>query len=246
MNWIVFDIDGVLIDVSESFDRAVKKTVEHFSNELDNGLSLSRVRRLRKKGVFGDDFKLTEALIVGLDIFDSAERLIENFQEGEDIGWVREEWGEDLDKRKMIETFNSYYLGNKYEDRLFDFEGLWREEKPMVDAEILRKAREKFTIGVVTGRDERELRLAEEIIGYEFQRYVTRHKYLKPDARALKELVGEDSGIYLGDTLSDQKLVENYNSRYDGDFRFFKVGRDIEEVNDFLEEIIKKENISTC
>ncbi|PTD94774.1 hypothetical protein C9439_00765, partial [archaeon SCG-AAA382B04] len=64
-SWIVFDIDGVLIDVSPSFDRAVKATVEKLLRKYGKQTKIKKktIRKLRRKGAFGDDFKLTEALI---------------------------------------------------------------------------------------------------------------------------------------------------------------------------------------
>ncbi|MBS3816754.1 MAG: hydrolase [Candidatus Thermoplasmatota archaeon] len=241
--WIVFDIDGVLIDVSQSFDDAVRKTVNFLLNDRENELSLNDIRKLREKGVFGDDFKLTESLIIGLKKFDSLGELVENFQDGKGIGWVRREWDAEVEESKLVRTFNSFYLGKKYEKNRFDLEGLWRKEKPIVRLELLRRAEEKFKIGVVTGRDRLELDLAEDIIGYEFDEYVTRDTFLKPDPRALKELVGEENGVYVGDTSSDQLLVDNYNSRYEGNFEFIKIGLDVDTVNDLLDKLLKKKGV---
>lgn len=240
MRWLIFDIDGVLIDVTQSFDKTVKKTFEFLWDGSDLEVSLEFIRELRKKGVFGDDFKVTETIIRGAEEFDSAEKILDNFREDKDIGWVREEWGEDVDEDELIQVFNSFYLGDRYEKSLFDINGLWNEERSIIELELLERAGSFFRIGVVTGRDRIELRLAEKIIGYEFDRYVTRDDYLKPDPKALEALVGAGDGFFVGDAPSDRQLVRNYNEKYDGDFKFIEISEDFRTVNGFLKNILEE------
>lgn len=250
MRWLVFDIDGVLIDVSKSFDKAVKKTVKYILEDQKKESTSPRIkeiRELRKKGVFGDDFKLTEALILGLERFGSFESVLKNFHEGENIEWVRERWSSpdagqtengNIDRDQLKRVFDSFYLGDELRGNIFEFKGLWKEEKSMVKTSLLERAEKRYDIGVVTGRNDKELELAENIIGYEFDRCVTRDSFLKPDPRALKELVGDDHGVYIGDTLTDQKMIERYDEKYEGDFEFVMIERDVKGVNTFLKDIL--------
>ncbi|MFW5945387.1 MAG: HAD family hydrolase [Candidatus Natronoplasma sp.] len=236
MRWLVFDIDGVLIDVTQSFDKTVKRTFEFLSDESGFEISLEFIRELRKKGIFGDDFKLTEAIIRGSKEFDSAEKMMYNLRENRDIRWVRNEWSEDVNEGELIKVFNSFYLGYKYDKRLFDFEGFWKEERSIIDIKLLERADDLFRVGAVTGRDRSELRLAEDILGYEFEEYITREDYLKPDPKALEALVGTENGFLVGDTLSDREVVHNYNSQYGSNFRFVEIGKDVKTVNEFLKK----------
>ncbi len=241
-DWLIFDIDGVLIDVSESFDLVVKKTVNYFTSVEDHKLTLDLINSLRGKGVFGDDFKLTEALVIGIDLYGSAERVIQNFEDGKNIEWVRDEWSNDVDQKELKYIFNTFYLGKKYGKKNFDTEGLWKKEKPLVNKELLKRSGEKYRLGVITGRDLVELRLAEDIIGYKFIEYVTRDEYIKPDPRALQKLIGEeiDDALYVGDSLTDNMLVKNYNSKYDSDVNFLKVDKMSIDINDVLECLVKE------
>ena len=54
LKWIIFDVDGVLIDVSESYDLATKFTVEYFLKELgrEKVIDVEIIRKLRRKGEF--------------------------------------------------------------------------------------------------------------------------------------------------------------------------------------------------
>ncbi|MBS3781151.1 MAG: hydrolase [Candidatus Thermoplasmatota archaeon] len=240
MRWVVFDIDGVLIDVTQSFDKTVKRTFEFLSDKSDFDISLEVIRVLRKRGVFGDDFKLTEAILRGSREFNSAEMMLDKFRENGDIRWVRNNWEEGVDEDELITVFNTFYLGEKYEERLFDFEGFWREERSIIDLKLLERVDDLFRVGAVTGRDRSELRLAKDILGYEFEEYITRDDYLKPNPKALKVLVGEEKGFLVGDALSDRQLVQNYNSHYEGSFRFIEIGEDVKTVNEFLKKIIRE------
>ncbi len=224
---MVFDVDGVLIDVSESYDLATKLTAEHFLRRkgIPVEVNLKLVRELRRKGSFGDDFKVSEALIAGA-ISGDLEEFVESFPLGEGIAWVRKRFGAHADPEEVERHFNSLYLRE-----------LWRREKPLVDTDLLRKVMRRFKTGVITGRCREEVRLAEEILGIRFERFVCREMARKPDPKALEILLGEDQdiGFYVGDTVNDEPLVLNYVRRMGRPFGFLMVGRDVEDVNEVLE-----------
>lgn len=215
---MVFDVDGVLIDVSESYDLATKLTAEHFLRLMgrDITVDVEWLRELRRKGRFGDDFKLSEAVVI---LTLAGERKID---EGTGIEELRGEYGIALDERDVERIFNELYLGR-----------LWRRERPIVRVELLRELEKRFKVGVITGRSREEMALAEKIMGHRFENVVTRELHLKPDPRALWYLVRGESGVYIGDTSNDERLVENYKREY-GDFDFIMIGRDVEDVNEAI------------
>jgi histidinol-phosphate aminotransferase len=99
---ILFDMDGVLIDVSSSYLLAIKETAEHF---LGEEIGMDEVDGYKRRG-YNDEWELTQAILEsrGLDI--PMERIIEKFQQfylGEDLdGLIKNEsWllGNDLLKR---------------------------------------------------------------------------------------------------------------------------------------------------
>ncbi|HII67880.1 MULTISPECIES: HAD family hydrolase [Thermococcus] len=237
--WLIFDVDGVLIDVSESYDLATKLTVEYFLKKLSKGIEveLDLIRALRRKGVFGDDFKVSEALIIGALTGDLRD-FVQNFPAGEGIGWVRKQFGIAIEPKSIEGIFNTFYLGEYYKERVFDFEGLWKKEKPIVKRELLEKANERFKLGVITGRSALELELAEKILGFHFENAVTRELYVKPDPKALWYLTKGEEGIYIGDTINDGLLVKNYKKAYEKDFGFLMVGRDVKDVNEGIEKLL--------
>ena len=238
MSWIVFDVDGVLIDTSKSFDLTIKLTAEHFLKRFDkfSEVELRLIRKLRVKGSFGDDFKITEALI-NFYLGGNAEELVNEFKVGEGIEAIRRDFGENLDNNFLIRVFNTFYLGEEYKKRIFNFDGLWKMEKRIIDVDLLEELRKYFKIGVITGRDKREMALAEKIIGMSCENKITREDGEKPDPSLLYLLVKEESGIYIGDTVNDKIFVLNYNEKYHKNFGFYMVNRSM-NVNSIIKNIL--------
>ncbi len=57
---LLFDMDGVLVDVSNSYRLAIKKTAEDFT---DTAVSLEEIQSYKEKTGFNNDWDLTEAII---------------------------------------------------------------------------------------------------------------------------------------------------------------------------------------
>lgn len=77
-NLIVFDMDGVLLDVGESYRLAVKKTFEYFSGQE---LPLARIQESKNLGGLNNDWDLTEHLLLQENIAIDKNLIIEKFQE---------------------------------------------------------------------------------------------------------------------------------------------------------------------
>lgn len=239
MKWIVFDVDGVLIDTSESYDLASKLTVEYFLKTRRNkniDIKTSHVKRLRSKGVFGDDYKLSEALIYGA-LGPGIEKFLNYYSENKSIHWIRSKYKFNINPKEIREVFDSFYFGRKLTKNLEVTKPLWKKEKPIINKKLITKLETKYKIGVITGRNNQELKLAEDIIKYKFENKITRNYYLKPNPLALYKLVRNDDGIYIGDSKCDEVLVENYNRKYGG-FRFVMIGRDVKDVNLYINKIL--------
>jgi histidinol-phosphate aminotransferase len=58
---ILFDMDGVLIDVDMSYRMAIKKTAEFFVKEE---ITSEEIQKYKDKGGYNDDWDLTEAIII--------------------------------------------------------------------------------------------------------------------------------------------------------------------------------------
>jgi histidinol-phosphate aminotransferase len=80
---ICLDMDGVLIDVSQSYDQAVIQTVDFFSQQA---ITIEQVIMKRNQTQCNDDWKLTQLLL-------------------EDLGYK-------IDIEQVVERFQAFYLGD--------------------------------------------------------------------------------------------------------------------------------------
>ncbi len=74
---ICFDMDGVLIDTSESYDLAIKATVESISGKT---VSLEEIFALRDSGGFNNDWVLSQALLSQLNQEVALDKVTDVFQ----------------------------------------------------------------------------------------------------------------------------------------------------------------------
>ncbi|PSQ97639.1 MAG: TIGR01548 family HAD-type hydrolase [Bacteroidetes bacterium SW_9_63_38] len=78
INALLFDMDGVLMDVSESYQSAIEETVEHFTGRE---IGENAIQRYKNYGGFEDDWKLTHAIITDTAMEVPLSRVIEEFQD---------------------------------------------------------------------------------------------------------------------------------------------------------------------
>ncbi len=74
---VLFDMDGVLVDVSRSYRRAIEETVFHFTGR---SITNSTVQRYKNVGGFNDDWTLTHAIIADSGMEVSRHRVVAEFQ----------------------------------------------------------------------------------------------------------------------------------------------------------------------
>ena len=74
---VLFDMDGVLVDVSGSYRRAIEETVFHFTGRT---ITTSTVQRYKNRGGFNDDWTLTHAIISDSGMEVSRHRVVAEFQ----------------------------------------------------------------------------------------------------------------------------------------------------------------------
>lgn len=75
---ILFDMDGVLVDVSNSYRLAIKKTVENFSNKE---ITFKDIEAYKNRGGYNNDWDITEAILKNLGISVSRNEIIQSFQQ---------------------------------------------------------------------------------------------------------------------------------------------------------------------
>jgi HAD superfamily phosphatase len=91
---LVFDMDGVLVDVTESYRETIARTVAHFT-----GVEPTReeIQDYKNRGGFNDDWKLTHHIISSAGVAATLDQVVEHFQQlflgnGADGLILRERW----------------------------------------------------------------------------------------------------------------------------------------------------------
>ncbi len=105
---ILFDMDGVLVDVSQSYRMAIKKTSEFFT---DQKVNFSEIADFKQRGGYNNDWKLTKDLIRTRGFMVDLTNVINKFQEyylGKNFNGLimNEKW---LMKQEILQTITRKY-----------------------------------------------------------------------------------------------------------------------------------------
>ncbi|MDP3766199.1 MAG: histidinol-phosphate transaminase [Nanoarchaeota archaeon] len=102
---LIFDIDGVLADVSKSYRIAIKLTAEYFTKEK---ITLEEIQSYKNKGGYNSDWDLTEAIIKSRGKNIKKQEIIEKFQYYYNKLFDNEKWL--LDKKSLKKLSKKYNL----------------------------------------------------------------------------------------------------------------------------------------
>src|SRR2546423_203522 len=91
---LVFDMDGVLVDVSESYRETIQRTVEHFTGKA---ITREFIQEWKNRGGWNDDWALSNQIIREFGVTVSEQSVIDYFQSifhgnGTDGLILRERW----------------------------------------------------------------------------------------------------------------------------------------------------------
>ena len=75
---LVFDMDGVLVDVSDSYRETIQRTVRHYTGQ---SVSRERIQDYKNQGGFNDDWKLSQQLIADAGVDVDFDAMVATFQE---------------------------------------------------------------------------------------------------------------------------------------------------------------------
>jgi HAD superfamily hydrolase (TIGR01548 family) len=233
---IVLDIDGVLVDVADSYRRAIVESIDHVYGET---IEYDDIQLFKDAGGFNNDWELTYA--AALYVLARREKprlsietytgLIEASGGGPTAAETaiadeldpaaREQVLAEWDRDRLRDVFQQLYLGSDLYRELeggepdLDTEGFIHDEPVLLGAEA-RETLEAWPLGILTGRPAAEAEIALERIGLsipETYRFTMDDwEGGKPDPGALIELadrLGADRPVFVGDTLDDIRTVNN-------------------------------------
>lgn len=185
---LVFDLDGVIFDVRNSYRRAIEKTYEHFCGKK---LAAGEIQTAKNKGGLNCDWDLTKFLLEESGVIVKFEKIVDVFQEHFFNPQKRAESG------KM---------------------GLIDEEKLIFDKKLIEKLSHKFDLCVFTGRPKSEAIYSLEKYGIlKFFNLVVAKEDLPNDKQKpcpdglefIKEKCLYGKIYYFGDTSDDMKCASS-------------------------------------
>ncbi|WP_336135140.1 TIGR01548 family HAD-type hydrolase [Natronomonas amylolytica] len=233
---VILDIDGVLVDVADSYRRAIVESIEHVYGET---IEKDDIQLFKNAGGFNNDWELTYAAALyvlarrekpGLSIEtyagliaasgggpEAAQTAVADELDPASREQILSEW----DRERLRDVFQQLYLGSDLYRELeggepdLDTEGFIHDEPVLLSPET-REALEAWPLGVVTGRPAAEADIALERVGLDIP---DEHRFTmddweegKPHPRALLDLADAfdaDSLAFVGDTLDDIHTANN-------------------------------------
>ncbi|NHX36691.1 MULTISPECIES: TIGR01548 family HAD-type hydrolase [Halolamina] len=186
---VVLDVDGVLVDVADSYRRAIIETVQRRHGET---IERATIQRFKDAGGFNNDWELTDAatLLVlareagytgdAADFTDAvaahedgglaaARAVLREAagRDGFDADAVESQW----DPEGVRETFQALYLGADLyreiegEEPPFEAPGYIHDEPVIPEPGTVEALQSRFSVGVLTGRPSAEADIALERAG---------------------------------------------------------------------------------
>jgi HAD superfamily phosphatase len=103
---LVFDMDGVLVDVTESYREAIAQTVAHFTNLA---ITNQQIQDYKNQGGWNDDWRLSHQIVTQAGVNVPFEKVKAHFQSiflGENGLIMREQW---VAKPGTLEKLNEQF-----------------------------------------------------------------------------------------------------------------------------------------
>jgi HAD superfamily hydrolase (TIGR01548 family) len=233
---VVLDIDGVLVDVADSYRRAIIESVDRVCGKT---IDRDAIQAFKDAGGFNNDWELTDAAALyvlarreglRMDIAEFTDRVADGgggLEAAKAVvsdlprvaqARVRDQWDTD----RLRDTFQALYLGTDLYRELeggeppLDAPGYIHDEPTLVAPETIAALTERFDVGVLTGRPAAEATIALQRVGLNVP---DAHRFTmddweegKPHPRALVTLAERfdaETVAFVGDTLDDVRTARN-------------------------------------
>jgi HAD superfamily phosphatase len=236
---VVLDIDGVLVDVADSYRRAILESVDAV---YDRTIRKADIQQFKNAGGFNNDWELTYAAALyvlateegyraSIDDFtdtiaaeggglEAAETVVREAIGARATRRVTDRW----DRERLRDVFQQLYLGSELYRGLeggepdTETQGFIHDEPVILEPEARDALLENYDVGVLTGRPAAEAEIALERVGLE-STIPLEHRFTmddweegKPHPRALTtlaELFDAERVVFVGDTLDDVRTANN-------------------------------------
>lgn len=233
---LVLDIDGVVVDVADSYRKAIRESIDRVYGET---IDRDAIQAFKNAGGFNNDWALTDAaalfvlarragLTLDVEAFtdrvaaggggvEAAKRVVET-ADGVATERVFEAW----DPERLRAVFQALYLGETLYRELEGGDppvattGYIHDEPTLIEPATIEALTEQFDVGVLTGRPAAEAAIALERVGLDIP---AAHRFTmddweegKPHPRALITLAERFDAArvaFAGDTLDDVRTARN-------------------------------------
>lgn len=234
---VVLDVDGVLVDVADSYRRAI---VESIATVYGETIPREAIQQFKDAGGFNDDWELTYAgaLYVlarqndydqSIDAYTSAiaeaggglagaYQVLEEALSTDTYAFIESR----LDTDQLRDVFQQLYLGADLYRKLEGGEpaantpGYINDEEVLIDPTTIERLTAGYDVGVLTGRPAAEAEIALDRVGLsipaEYRITMDDPVPGKPDPAGLGTLADRfdaASIIFVGDTLDDIRTVQH-------------------------------------
>lgn len=231
---VVLDIDGVVVDVSDSYHRAIVETISHL---YEAAIPREAVHFFKRAGGFNNDWTVTDAIALfvlaqraglRLDIEEFADavaaegggldnaRAIISDELGDQAAAVEADWDPD----RIRAVFQELYLGSqRYEafeeaTATLNTEGFIEDEPLLIRPETTRELTAKYSIGIFTGRPAQEAVVVLDRVGLSIPdaHRITMDDQVPgkpaPDGLVmLADRLDATALVFVGDTLDDVRTA---------------------------------------
>jgi HAD superfamily phosphatase len=268
---IIFDIDGVLVDVKKSYDEAIIKTVQFiltksFNTNLANFPFQDMISKLRNTGGFNNDIDTAYSivLIILYCIFINKMNIDKTVQVFHSILEELDDKGKDSVEKELekignitsitkelrylsngdtISTlFNEIFYGPILYKKRFNKEPIYYFDEPLINKDILiikestiRLLSQKFNgnLGLISGRSKiASYFTLNSLIDYFNENACVfledeDREFSKPNAFSLRKVFDNlklTSALYVGDSIADLLMVENFRKQTTTEDKIFFCG----------------------
>lgn len=248
---VVLDVDGVLVDVADSYRRAIIESVDRLCGKT---IDRADVQLFKNAGGFNDDWELTDAAALfvlarreglRMDVEAFTDRIAADDDGGIEAAKhvvaelpsvaqarVRDQWDTD----HLRDVFQALYLGEELYRELEGGEppvsssGYVYDEPTLVTPETVADLTDRFDVGVLTGRPAAEADIALARVGLSVPegRRITMDDPAagKPDPEGLITLgdrFDAERVAFVGDTLDDVRTAR-HAARKDDSRTYYGIG----------------------
>ncbi len=190
MKAFVFDVDGVIVDVRESYHYAIKETAEYF---LGREVSLSAVKEIKFSKAINNDWDATYEVI--------------------------KEFGGSADYEVLVEKFTEIYERLKHKEKQLlsreFFESVKESGVPLGIVTGRPKGDLEFVLERFNLKDIFEVTVDEDDVLDKNLRKP--HPF---PLHLCMEMLGANEGVYIGDNRADMEMVHFYRKMYGNPMKF--------------------------